>query len=114
MSACKLCSKEISPLENNLYSGYCESCYEKIYSKNSQEDNYSKTNSRKNNIVATILKSISIINIIICIIGLIIGGSSLGIDLVTAVTIIIVVAVSSIFIYALGEIIQLLEDIKNK
>lgn len=68
------------------------------------------TNNLKSNSVANIIK---VISIIIGLIGLIFGFSSIDkSDL--AIPIIIGSVVSAVFVYAQGEVIQLLEDIKNK
>ena len=67
MSLCINCKKEISAIEDNIYSGYCENCYEEIKGKETKSNTY---NSQSNS-VATILKVISTITFII---GIIIFG----------------------------------------
>lgn len=107
---CQKCCREITEEEAEQYEGYCRKCYtlEKQYR---EEDNDKMKNGE--NRVATIIKVISIIGAII---GVCFGFSqfdsykSEGMG----VTIIVASVVSAIFVYALGEIIQLLEDIKNK
>lgn len=110
MRYCKKCNKEISAIEDNLYSGYCENCYDEVNKKNQKQ--YSNTHN--NNIIATILKALSIFISIIGIIGLIVGIATDEMEVFTGIIIILSSFISSIFIYGFGEIIQLLEDIKNK
>lgn len=116
MVCCKKCNKEISAVENNIYSGYCEKCYEEIEGKKQVSDKNDSylPNCNKNNIVAKITKSISIIIVIISILVFIVGIATEEIEEMGDVTIIVISLVSSVFIYGYGEIIQLLEDIKNK
>lgn len=108
MSNCKLCNKEISPLEDKLYSGYCENCYEDIYGK--------KVNSyiNENNGFASMLKFISIIIAVICIIASIAEMVNDEIEIIAGIALIIATVAGALFVYGFGEIIQLLEDIKNK
>lgn len=105
MASCINCKKEISAIEDNIYSGYCENCYEETKGKNPKSDTYS----RQSNVVATILKSISIIIVVICIIGFIISITSekeiIWISATTSIIIIVATAICSIFIYGFGEII---------
>lgn len=108
---CKECCREITEEEAEQYEGYCRKCYtlEKQYR---EEDNDKMKNGE--NRVATIIKVISIIGAII---GVCFGFSqfdSYNDTQVLGITIIVASVVSAIFVYALGEIIQLLEDIKNK
>lgn len=76
-----------------------------ITSNYSNNENYTK-----NNKVASIIKVLAVITGIA---GFIIGFNSID-KFDFAIPIIVASIISSIFIYALGEIIQLLEDIKNK
>ena len=106
---CKECCREITAEEAKEYGGLCKKCYAL-----SQEDNESTNNYeiKKRNKTAIIIKSIAIIGLII---GLCIGFSQLGeYEEELGVIYIIASIISGIFTYALGEIIQLLEDIKNK
>lgn len=69
--------------------------------------------SSKTNKVATIIKALSIV---VGVIGVIFGIYAInGLNMDEGALIIIIASIiSAIFTYALGEIIQLLEDIKNK
>lgn len=111
MIYCKNCNKEISALENSIYSGYCENCYEILQGKKPKYDNHM----RINNVVATILKSISIIIVIIIIAGFIlsIALDEIKMESIT-ISIMIMALISSVFIYGFGETIQLLQDIYTK
>ena len=110
MSLCINCKKEISAIEDNIYSGYCENCYEEIKGKETKSNTYNSPS----NSVATILKVISTITFIIGIIIFIFGIVSDEIELGIGIAVIISSFVGSVLLYAFGEIIQLLEDIKNK
>lgn len=102
---CKECCKKISKKEFELNKGLCTKCY--LSRKKPNGD------TKKSNNVAYIIKSIAIIGAIA---GIILGcmqfssyhTESLGI------LYIVISVISAVFVYALGEIIQLLEDIKNK
>ena len=67
----------------------------------------------KTNKIATIIKALSIVEVVIGVIFGIYAIDGLNMD-EGAIVIIIASIISAIFTYALGEIIQLLEDIKNK
>ena len=91
---CRECGKEISTKEASKHNGLCEECY-------ISNDDTSYTSNK----YAVIIKFLAISGGII---GSLIGLTNenyilLGISIISA-----------IFIAALGEIIQLLEDIKNK
>lgn len=73
----------------------------------SKETSFDYTKNR----VAKLIKVISIISLII---GVIIGITQLDTYSILGITYIVISIISSIFVYGLGEIIQLLEDIKNK
>lgn len=90
---CKNCCKNITERECKLYNGYCKDCYEE-------------------NSVANTIKTIAIL---IAVIGIICAFSVIFIsNIILAVIITIISIVIAIFIFGYGEIIQLLEDIKNK
>jgi len=72
--------------------------------------NNKNTNKGTANIVANIIKIVSIIGGLICVCC----GFSLIDKSDFAIPIIIASIISAIFVFGLGEIIQLLEDIKNK
>lgn len=117
---CKECCRNITEEAYKAYGGYCKSCYvekEKYkYLKEqfNREQNSGEQNSseEKGNKVATTVKLLSIINAII---GICIGINQIN-DYETGLgwTYIIGSIILAVFVYALGEIIQLLEDIKNK
>lgn len=109
--------------ENEATRTTCKNCGAKLYRGGLEEkgqnrvkgqnNEYSGNYYRKGNKVALIIKIISVIASIIGIIAsLTLFGSSYTEDL--AIIYLIVSIVGGIFSYALGEIIQLLEDIKNK
>ena len=109
--------------ENETTRTTCKNCGAKLYRGGLEEkgqnrvkgqnNDYSGNYYRKGNKVALIIKVISVIASIIGIIAsLTLFGSSYTEDL--AIIYLIVSIVGGIFSYALGEIIQLLEDIKNK
>ena len=95
--SCLKCYRDITEEEYKEYKGHCKSCYEVITC----------------NLVAKIIK---IIAIIVGVIGIFYGLTML--DSFSseefALPIIIASIVTAIFVYGFGEIIQLLEDIKNK
>ncbi len=110
---CKECCREITKSEAESNKGFCTKCYlmrKKEYS-NDNIANYS--NDLKTNVVARIIKVIAIIGGFI---GIIYGFNLLDSYHTEDIAFPIIIAsiVSAIFVYALGEIIQLLEDIKNK
>lgn len=92
LTKCRECGNEISAHEASKHNGLCEDCY--------SEDSYYPTNK-----YAVVLKFLAVsLGIIGSLIGL--GNENyilLGISILSA-----------IFICAFGEVIQLLEDIKNK
>ena len=114
---CEKCQKDFK--EDELMNGLCFDCFEKLQ----QEKQFSKEMThfidnkddnvkvKEKNLVASILKVLAIVAIIASIIVLFIPN-----DLGNYYSFLVTIAgiISSIFIYALGEIIQLLEDIKNK
>lgn len=119
---CKECCKDISEEEYNSHKGYCKSCYKDRYNIENAKRQFNKTDdnntnyNEKNeksttNIVAKVIKIIAILNAIA---GVILGLVGIEDFEVYAVVFIVASIISSIFIYAIGEIIQLLEDIKNK
>lgn len=104
---CKKCGKKLSP-EDECFLGYCENCYSEEYGN--ENSNNEESNS-STNMIAKIIKTIAIIEIICVVItGLVLFGESI----IIGISIILGGIVSGIFVFALGEIIQLLEDIKNK
>ena len=118
---CKECCKDISEEEYNSHKGYCKSCYNDRYNIEKAKRQFNKTDNNTNdneeeeksttNIVAKVIKIIAILNAIA---GVILGLVGIEDFEVYAVIFIVASIISSIFIYAIGEIIQLLEDIKNK
>lgn len=85
----------------------------------SNDNNDNKNNNNNVNVlvrtnkIATIIKALSIVEVVI---GVILGIYAIdGLNMDEGALIIIIASIiSAIFTYALGEIIQLLEDIKNK
>lgn len=76
---------------------------------NNSNNNNNKSNTRTNN-VASVIKELAIV---VAIIGVL--GGFVAIEKTDfAIPLIVASIISAVFIYALGEIIQLLEDIKNK
>ena len=113
---CRECCRDITEDDYNAYDGYCMFCYpdkeEILYSKENY-NNAPKTSYRELNKIATIIK---IIAIIVAIAGVCIGIGQFESYRTEELgwIYIIVSIISAVFVYALGEIIQLLEDIKNK
>ncbi len=111
---CKECFRDISEEEYTKYKGYCKNCYEKRkqeYTSKNRDVNEDFDGNGKN-IVATVVKGIAIISAIV---GLIVGLISID-ELnseIMAVSIIIISIISAVFLYALGEIIQKLENIEK-
>ena len=119
---CKECCKDIPEEEYNSHKGYCKSCYNDRYNIEKAKRQFNKTDDNNtnyneedekstNNIVAKVIKIIAILNAIA---GIILGLVGIEDFEVYAVVFIVAIIISSSFIYAIGEIIQLLEDIKNK
>lgn len=101
---CKKCKKEC--MESELSNGFCSECIEKYGENTSKLKNIS-------NPIADILKK--------WFISIIIGGLILGIilfiysqEIIGAFICVIVSLPIALLIRALAEIIQLLEDVKNK
>lgn len=116
---CKECCRDISEEEYRKYEGYCKNCYEerrdierrKIeYNNEEQEDDEEEFEENGKNVVATIVKVIALISAIA---GIILGVYLIEEMEIMAVTIIISSIISSVFVYALGEIIQKLENIER-
>ena len=114
---CKECCRDITESEYKTYKGYCKNCYKERKNIDIGKERYNNEESESedngNNTVATIIRGIALISAIA---GVIVGLVSIDAlnSGVMAVVIIIASIILSVFIYALGEIIQLLEDIKNK
>lgn len=117
---CKECHKIILEEEYKKYKGYCKNCYEKMQELKNEKNIYNNENEEMNvdfedngkNIVATVVKGIAIISAIA---GLIVGLISID-ELnseIMAVAIIIISIISAVLVYALGEIIQKLENIER-
>ncbi len=113
---CKECCKDIAKEEYNSHKGYCKSCYEDRYNieNNKKQFNQSITNyeeEKTTNAVAKIIKILAILNAIA---SIILGLVNIENFEIYAILFIVVGIISSLFFYSLGEIIQLLQDIKNK
>lgn len=114
--------------ENESTRTTCMKCGSKLYNNENEKHIDTKKSTSKNtqnyqdeevhtykrtNKVAIIIKIIAIVGAVIGIIA----GCIMTDDYYTktlGITYIIVSVISAVFVYALGEIIQLLEDIKNK
>lgn len=109
---CKECCRDITEDDYNAYDGYCKICY-KDKEQDVDYESCSEYNEeeRKTNFIAHRIKDIAIIIIIIGIIAGIIMCTIIG---GFGVLVIVGSIIPAIFIYGFGEIIQLLEDIKNK
>lgn len=116
---CRECCRDITESEYKTYKGYCKNCYrerknieirKEIY--NNEENELEESEDNGKNTVATIIKGIAIISAIA---GLIVGLVSIDAlnSGVMAVIIIIASMILSVFIYALGEIIQKLQNIED-
>ena len=116
---CKECCKDISEEEYNSHNGYCKSCYKDRYyiENNKKRYNQNVANSidyEEESTTNTVAKFIKIIAILEAISGIILGLMFIEYLEIMIIVVIVASIISSAFIYALGEIIQLLEDIKNK
>lgn len=120
---CKECCRDITEEEYKTHKGYCKNCYgerknierrKEIYNnENNESENIEEFEDNGKNTVASIIKGIAVISAIAGVIVGLVSIDALNFG-VMAVVIIIASIISAVFIYALGEIIQLLEDIKNK
>ncbi len=99
---CKKCGKEC--IESELTNGYCSDCVKK-YGLNSQEIHH------KRNQVSYVISGFFIAVIVIGCIASIFG---LMANIVSGILIFVGTFVLAISLRAVSEIIQLLEDIKNK
>ncbi len=117
LKQCKECCKDISVAEYKKYSGYCKSCFsdkENIESRktsyNSQDEQENYYDDKETNKVAKIIKIIAIIGAV--------AGIMLGLTLVEdleglSIGIMVVSIILAVFVYALGEIIQKLQNIED-
>lgn len=106
---CKECCKEISLEEAKQYKGFCKNCYGERENKSNEEE-------EEDIITNKIASSIKTIGFILLLVG-IFAGLGIGASqesLLNGFLIIVGTIVTTIFIFGFGEIIQLLEDIKNK
>ena len=101
---CKKCKKEC--MESEIINGFCSECFQKY------KGDISKLNSISNPI-ANYFKKWAICSIVA---GIIIAVLSIiaSYGILTILTIVSISLVISAFLRAIAEIIQLLEDIKNK
>lgn len=117
---CKECCRDISEEEYNTHNGYCKSCYADRKSIESSKRNFNNDTDRQieyesdNTKINTVAKIIKIIAILEGIVSIILGFMFMEDLELYSLIIILVGGISAIFVYAIGEIIQLLEDIKNK
>ena len=106
---CKECCREITSQEAKDHDGYCKKCYS-LKEKN-YEDEDENENVEVENKIANV---IHIIGTLLVFIGPITGFIYTSENTWLGIVIIISSIVTSIFIAGFAEIIQLLEDIKNK
>lgn len=112
---CKKCGRLIK-MDEYIYNGVCENCHKGInnQSKHAQEANerekHSKETNEKENHVASIIK---IIAILIALLGTLVSFAYIS-DL-EGLTFVYIIAsvISAIFVYAIGEGLQLLQEIVN-
>lgn len=109
---CKRCSRPLDWNDNE----YCKGCLEDINNGVPYEEIQKKIQEENKNYPNAVANIIKVIAIIGAIIGIIYGCTLLDSSYTEGVAVVYIAVsiVSAIFIYALGEIIQLLEDIKNK
>lgn len=114
---CRECCRDITEEEYKKYDGYCKNCYinresieeeREIYNDSTEEETVYDDGINK---IAKTIKIIAITLAVLSIIASLILREKLGIILLIAS--IIVSIISSIFIYALGEIIQKLQNIED-
>lgn len=113
MQCCKKCKKCFN--ENELNNGLCFDCFEKLQQEKQQPEqrlHFTDNDSIKiqeKNLVASIIKIFAFIEAILSVLFMFLPLENHYSFIITIAGIII-----AIFTYAFGEIIQLLEDIKNK
>lgn len=101
---CKKCGKEC--MESELTNGYCSDCIEK-YRENSEEIH--NIGNHLANTYRILMGIVILIGIIFTILVISISGSILS-----GILVIIATALMTLFFRTISEILQLLEDIKNK
>lgn len=122
---CKRCKKTIN---GDDFQGYCESCYEALLNgendktdilietleKEHLEDNITLDETKitlENNAVASLLKNLSLFLLFVVVIGSII--IMVNLNVFTGVICLFSSTLFLALLYGFGEIIQLLQDIKN-
>lgn len=116
---CKECCKDIPEEEYNSHKGYCKNCYKDRYNIENEKRQYNQsttntTNYEEEKTANTVARIIKVIAIFEAIAGIILGLIFIEDLELMSIVIIVVGFISAVFIYAIGEIIQLLQDIKNK
>lgn len=104
---CKKCGR---PLDHDDIE-YCKGCYDYKNGRMHEEKIVENERLDKSNGLGTALKVISAIEIIV---GIIAGIILFEDEFTIGLTVIIATIVSGLLVAGIGEIIQLLEDIKNK
>lgn len=101
---CKKCKKEC--IESELKQGYCLDCFERY------NGNIEKLKNTENSTA----KFFKVVSIAIIILGIILGiiAFTANFGIFIALTCSFSLIIFSVFLIAIAEIIQLLEDIKNK
>lgn len=108
---CSVCHKKITSQEYIENGGMCANCINKFEeSLGVTEERKKELNSNNTNIVAITIKVLSIISAII---GVILGIIIFEDFEVYAVGFITVILISCLFVYAIGEIIQKLQNIEE-
>lgn len=109
---CMKCGKEIPANAPNkyYYSKLCANCYEERQTEVRQQT--TRVGRKRTNGVAITLMILAILTWVFC--GLAGIGYCFGSYLEIGIPILIAGFIGGTFVYAFGEIIQLLEDIKNK
>lgn len=101
---CKKCGKEC--MESELRNGFCKDCIEK-YGENSNEIH--SIGNHLANTYRILIGVVILIGIILTILVLAMTGS-----IFAGILVIITTALMTLFFRTISEILQLLEDIKNK
>ena len=115
---CKECCRDISKEEYDKNKGYCKNCYEEKENIKSEKAKYNNTQKETkfitptNNKVAIIIKTIAVI---VGVAGIIYGCTMFDSSYTEEIGVvyIIVSIISAVFVYALGEIIQKLQNIED-
>lgn len=115
---CRECCRDITEEQYQNYNGYCKNCYKDKENIENRRYDYNNTTEKKQTYAEEetngIAHAIKIIAVLSAIAGVILGIISFEELEGMAVAIIVGSIISAIFICGFAEIIQLLQDIKNK